>query len=173
MSKHRNVERAEQVMKQYLDDLKNIVNIDSGTFTKAGVDRVGAYLQERFQAFGFSTSFDLQEQYGDHLIATHAGKAAHGPRILLIGHIDTVFPEGEAQRRPFTISERERADQSAVGTINRPLRGCRSRSRSPGYFVNVHYRPFHPAQYALRNSRTRVMYCSKAARRIKWPVFSK
>lgn len=109
MSKHRNVERAEQMMESYLDDLKNIVNIDSGTFTKAGVDRVGAYLQERFQSFGFSTRFDRQEKYGDHLIATHIGKAVQGPRILLIGHIDTVFPEGEAQRRPFTISEREKS----------------------------------------------------------------
>jgi glutamate carboxypeptidase len=105
MSKHRDVERAERVMGDYLEDLKNIVNIDSGTFTKAGVDRVGACLQERFQAFGFSTRFDRQERYGDHLIATHTGMTPHGPRILLIGHIDTVLPEGEAERRPFTISQ--------------------------------------------------------------------
>ena len=141
MSKHRNVERAEQVMKQYLDDLKNIVNIDSGTFTKSGVDRVGAYLQDRFQAFGFSTRFDRQEKYGDHLIATHMGKAAHGPRILLIGHIDTVFPEGEAQRRPFTISKSEGADQSVMSTkgLNalrstalRPLREGKRLATGPG-----------------------------------------
>src|SRR5213078_4638906 len=31
--------------------------------------------------------------------------ASQGPRILLIGHIDTVFPAGEAQRRPFAISQ--------------------------------------------------------------------
>lgn len=107
MSKHPDIERAEQLMPPYLDDLKTIVNIDSGTYTKAGIDRVGAYLQERFQAFGFSTHIDKQEQYGDHLVATHTGQVAHGPRILLIGHIDTVFPEGEAQRRPFAISQRD------------------------------------------------------------------
>src|SRR5438105_15075050 len=100
-------------MEQYLGDLKNIVNIDSGTYTKAGIDRVGAYLRQRFEASGFSTHFDRQAQYGNHLIATHTGKAAHGSRILMIGHMDTVFPEGEAQRRPFTISER--ADESANG----------------------------------------------------------
>jgi glutamate carboxypeptidase len=109
MNKHRDVERAERVMGEYLEDLKNIVNIDSGTFTKAGVDRVGTYLQERFQAFGFSTSFDRQERYGDHLIATHPGMVPHGPHILLIGHIDTVLPEGEAERRPFSISQRDGA----------------------------------------------------------------
>jgi glutamate carboxypeptidase len=103
MSKHRDIERAERVIEPYLDDLKTIVNIDSGTYTKAGIDRVGSYLQERFQAFGFSTHVDKQEDYGNHLIATHQGKAQNGPRILLIGHIDTVFSEGEAERRPFTI----------------------------------------------------------------------
>src|SRR6266849_9275517 len=107
--KHRDIERAEQLMDAYLDDLKTIVNIDSGTFTKAGVDRVAAYLQERFQGLGFSTRFDQQEHYGDHLVATHQGDAPGGPRILLIGHIDTVLPDGEAGRRPFAISRREGA----------------------------------------------------------------
>ncbi len=107
MSKHRDVERAEGMMGEYLEDLKNMVNIDSGTFTKGGVDRVGEYLQERFRAFGFSTRFERQEEYGDHLVATHTGIAADGPRIVLIGHIDTVFPEGEVDRRPFTMSQRD------------------------------------------------------------------
>jgi len=107
--KHRDIERAEQLMDAYLDDLKTIVNIDSGTFTKAGVDRVAAYLQERFQGLGFSTRFDQQEHYGDHLVATHQGDAPGGPRILLIGHIDTVLPDGEAGRRPFAISRRDGA----------------------------------------------------------------
>ncbi len=107
--KHRDIERAEQLMDAYLDDLKTIVNIDSGTFTKAGVDRVAAYLQERFQGLGFSTRFDQQEHYGDHLVATHQGNAPGGPRILLVGHIDTVLPDGEAGRRPFAISRRDGA----------------------------------------------------------------
>jgi len=100
------VEQAEQLMPLFLDDLKAIVNIDSGTYTKAGVDRVGAYLQERFHASGFSTHFDKQQQYGDHLVATHSGNNPDGPRILLIGHMDTVFAEGAAQERPFTLGER-------------------------------------------------------------------
>src|SRR5947209_10312697 len=99
------VEQAEQLMQQYLEDLKAIVNIDSGTYTKPGVDRVGAYLQERFADFGFTTSLDRQQEYGDNLVATRKGNAPDGPRILLIGHIDTVFSEGEAQRRPFAINQ--------------------------------------------------------------------
>ena len=101
------VQRAEQLMEQYLDDLKTTVNIDSGTYTKNGVDRVAAYLEERFQSFGFSTRIEQQKEYGNHLVATHSGSATNGPRILLIGHIDTVFPEGEAGRRPFAISTKD------------------------------------------------------------------
>lgn len=107
MKKHAVVQRAEQIMEPYLDDLKAIVNIDSGTYTKAGVDLVGGYLQERFSEMGFSTSFDKQQEYGNNLIATHKGKAAQGPRILLIGHIDTVFSAGEVQQRPFAITQRD------------------------------------------------------------------
>ncbi len=107
MSKHPHVVQAEQAMNAYLDDLKTIVNIDSGTYTKTGVDRVGAYLEQRFHAFGFETRFERQEQFGNHLVATHRGSNPNGPRILLIGHIDTVLPDGDAEKRPFTISQRK------------------------------------------------------------------
>jgi glutamate carboxypeptidase len=103
------VRRAEQLMGQYMDDLETTVNIDSGTYTKVGIDRVAAYLEERFRSFGFSTRIEQQEEYGNHLVATHTGNAPAGPRILLIGHIDTVFSEGEAQRRPFAIREQNGA----------------------------------------------------------------
>src|SRR5947209_3243738 len=83
ISKHPDVQRAVQVIDAYLEDLKTIVNFDHGIF---------------------STHFDKQAQYGDHLVATHSGQNPNGPRILLIGHIDTVLPDGEAERRPFTIS---------------------------------------------------------------------
>jgi glutamate carboxypeptidase len=106
MKKHHLVEQAERIMEPYLDDLKAIVNIDSGTYTKPNVDRVGAYLQERFADFGFDTSVDRQQAYGDNLVATHKGNALNGARILLIGHMDTVFSDGEAQRRPFALSQR-------------------------------------------------------------------
>lgn len=99
--------QAERLMDHYLDDLRAIVNIDSGTYTKSGIDRVAAYLQERFQAFGFATRLERQEQYGDHLVATHTGNTPDGPRILLVGHTDTVFPDGEVARRPFTITRQD------------------------------------------------------------------
>ncbi len=103
---HSTIERAQKLMEPYMDDLKAIVNIDSGTFTKAGIDHVGAYLADRFTDFGFTTTFDKQQEYGNNLVATHKGNTPKGPRILLVGHIDTVFPAGEVEKRPFALSQR-------------------------------------------------------------------
>jgi glutamate carboxypeptidase len=107
MSRPPELEQAEQAMDAYLADLGAIVNIDSGTYTREGVNRVGAYLAERFQDWGFETRFVRQSDFGDHLVATRRGGRPGGPRLLFIGHIDTVFADGEAARRPFAIVERE------------------------------------------------------------------
>src|SRR5215472_16381297 len=107
MQKHRFVANADEIMDLFLSDLKTIVNIDSGTYTSVGINQTVTYLQTRFQDFGFDTSVEEQQEYGNHLVAIHKGKAPNGPRILVIGHTDTVFPEGDVARRPFTLSERE------------------------------------------------------------------
>jgi glutamate carboxypeptidase len=106
MSRPRELEQAERSMEAYLADLEAIVNIDSGTYTRTGVNHVGAYLADRFQGWGFDTHYEHQSTYGDHLVAARRGSNPGGPRLLFIGHIDTVFAEGEAARRPFTIEER-------------------------------------------------------------------
>lgn len=105
MPKHQTLVRAEQTMDHFLADLKTIINMDSGTFTKTGVDRVAEYLQRRFHDFGFTTEIDHQQEYGNNLVATHTGSNPHGPHLLIVGHMDTVFPAGEAERRPFALSE--------------------------------------------------------------------
>ncbi|GCE48133.1 glutamate carboxypeptidase [Thermosporothrix hazakensis] len=111
---HPVVARARNELDAFLADLEAIVNIDSGTDNKAGVDRVGAYLQRRFLEKGYQVRFDHQTQYGNHLIATHPGENPNGARILLIGHMDTVFLDGEAQQRPFRICAAENEPEKRI-----------------------------------------------------------
>jgi glutamate carboxypeptidase len=85
----------------YLDDLRTLVGIDSGSYDKAGVDEVNDWLEERLKARGFSVERHLQAEFGDDLLATLPGKGRG--RILLLGHSDTVFPDGTAAERPMTI----------------------------------------------------------------------
>src|SRR5215472_7227850 len=70
--------------------LERVVNINSGTENLAGVRRVGDVFQTEFQALGFQTRWVDGAAWGraGHLVAEHPGP---GPKILLIGHLDTVF----------------------------------------------------------------------------------
>ena len=70
--------------------LERVVNINSGTQNFAGVREVGAVFRSAFDRLGFSTRWvdGAAFQRAGHLVAEHPGK---GPKILLIGHLDTVF----------------------------------------------------------------------------------
>src|SRR5215213_10108985 len=86
--------------------LADLVNIDSGTYDKAGVDAVGRVLHAFFADRGFSVETTPQETFGDSLRATLSHETANDQRpIVLLGHRDTVFPKGEAARRPFRIED--------------------------------------------------------------------
>ena len=77
--------------------LEKIVNINSGTMNLAGVVKVKDMLEPQIAALGFTTTWHPMDQVdgraGD-LVAEHPcalGKGKCGKRILLIGHMDTVF----------------------------------------------------------------------------------
>lgn len=85
----------------YLDDLRTLVSIDSGSFDKAGVDAVNDWLENRLMKLGSHVKRYTQAEYGDDLLGTLLGKGKK--RILLVGHSDTVFTAGTAAERPMTI----------------------------------------------------------------------
>jgi glutamate carboxypeptidase len=70
--------------------LERVVNINSGTQNFAGVREVGAVFMASLDRLGFRTRWvdGALFQRAGHLVAEHAGA---GPKILLIGHLDTVF----------------------------------------------------------------------------------
>ncbi len=73
--------------------LEELVCIQSGSYNKSGVDRVGRVIRREMESIGFSCSLDRQKRYGDHLIARSPGSDACLKQILITGHMDTVFPE--------------------------------------------------------------------------------
>ncbi|TVQ35315.1 MAG: M20 family peptidase [Geminicoccaceae bacterium] len=87
--------------------LQRIVDIDSGSYDKAGVDAVGQVLQAHLIEAGLDVEVLPGRQFGDGFAARLA--AADGRNepghVLLMGHRDTVFPAGEAARRPFRIED--------------------------------------------------------------------
>jgi glutamate carboxypeptidase len=88
--------------------LREMVDTDSGSYNKPGIDAVGAVVQRFMAAHGIPVEMIPQAKHGDCLRAAvpwdgPAGNA--GGNIVLMGHRDTVFPDGEATRRPFTIRD--------------------------------------------------------------------
>jgi glutamate carboxypeptidase len=90
----------------YLADLERLVNIDCGSYTPEGVDEVGRWTASFLGQLGAEIDArpDPSGQYGKTVVATFRGKA-DGPRVLLIGHMDTVFDPGTAAARPFRIDD--------------------------------------------------------------------
>jgi glutamate carboxypeptidase len=74
-----------------LELLIRTVNINSGTLNFAGVRKVGDLFRAEFDSLGFTTKWVDGSGFGraGHLVAEHPGP---GPKLLLIGHLDTVFP---------------------------------------------------------------------------------
>jgi glutamate carboxypeptidase len=90
----------------YLADLERLVNIDCGTYTPDGVDEVGRWTAAFLGQLGAQVDVrpDPTGHYGKTIVATFHGRA-DGPRVLLIGHMDTVFDPGTAAARPFRIDD--------------------------------------------------------------------
>src|SRR5579864_8541960 len=83
--------------------LRTVVDIDSGTFHVEGVREVGRVFARELEAMGFETRWTelpRQMRRAGHLVAERLGPdaaAGRGRRVLLIGHLDTIF-EGEGHR---------------------------------------------------------------------------
>lgn len=89
-----------------IDLLRDVVNIDSGSYDKAGVDAVGARFERHFAEHGISSRRESHGTFGDALHAEVAKPGSNEKPVLLMGHRDTVFGKGEAGRRPFTIKDK-------------------------------------------------------------------
>ncbi len=98
---------SERGLGDYLEDLRTLVDIDCGTYLPDGVNRVVDHLEPRFLSEGWTVDRIAHEpppgspRLGDLLVATIAGDGEG--HVLLVGHTDTVFPDGTAAARPFRV----------------------------------------------------------------------
>ncbi|MGW2034723.1 M20/M25/M40 family metallo-hydrolase [Streptomyces sp. NPDC001811] len=97
---------------RYLEELGQLVRVDSGSYSPDGINQVADWVEGRLRRLGFAVerlsggTLPTGQRSGDILVARRAGAlaAADGARrILLAGHMDTVFDDGTALLRPFTV----------------------------------------------------------------------
>ncbi len=88
----------QSLQEQMISKLKQWVEIESPTTDKSSVDQFGDEVAASLGELGMSVEIDSQPSRGNHIVARWIGK---GPKILIIGHIDTVWELGTLERMPF------------------------------------------------------------------------
>jgi glutamate carboxypeptidase len=81
------------------ETIRQLVEIESPSDNKQAVDRLGALLAGRFEGLGGHSKFHRTQGFGDHLQVDFAGGRGGKP-VLLLGHIDTVYPMGTLAGMP-------------------------------------------------------------------------
>ena len=108
------VQVVEQEQARTLDLLERLVNQNSGSMNLAGVEAVGRMMRAELEPLGFAVRWVPMEHTGraGHIVATHKGNG-RGKKMLLIGHLDTVFePDSPFQR--FALKG-DRAEGPGIG----------------------------------------------------------
>jgi glutamate carboxypeptidase len=99
-------ERISEHLPAFFEDLERLVNIDCGSYTPAGVNQVADFVADRLRRMGANVTrtgggaAPDGRGLGDLVVGRLTGT---GPRLLLMGHMDTVFEPGTAAARPFRV----------------------------------------------------------------------
>jgi glutamate carboxypeptidase len=97
------IEAVQDRYPRYLAELETLVNIDCGSYSPAGVNRVADAAAASLAELGAAVervAHAGERRLGDLVIGRLVGE---GPRLLLIGHMDTVFDDGTTAERPFRV----------------------------------------------------------------------
>ena len=113
-AERRMIQSVDQESERTIQLLERLVNQNSGTLNLPGVTAVGEMVRAELEPLGFEVRWvDMRETgRAGHIVATHRGNG-RGRRILLIGHLDTVF-EPDSPFQHFT-REGNRAVGPGVG----------------------------------------------------------
>ena len=95
------LQKCSNVLPAALSFLERMVSMESPSFDKDLTDKFVRFVATKFEEIGGSIELTPVEKFGPHLRVQFSG--ASTPRILLLGHTDTVWPAGEISRRPFKI----------------------------------------------------------------------
>jgi glutamate carboxypeptidase len=96
------LQETERLLPEGLQLLERLVNLESPSFDQALVNKLGDCISDEFAALGGSVERLREPDRGDHL-AIRFGDHGGGKPIMLLGHLDTVWPAGGLEKRAFTV----------------------------------------------------------------------
>ena len=114
-AEQRMIETVDSEQERSIALLERLVNQNSGSLNLAGVEEVGRMMRAELEPLGFEVRWVPMAEAGrsGHIVATHKGYG-RGKKMLLIGHLDTVFePDSPFQR--FTRKSPTEAEGPGIG----------------------------------------------------------
>lgn len=124
--------------------LERLVNQNSGSRNIAGVTKVGEMMRAELEALGFAVTWKPMGETGraGHIIATHKGKAGT-KRLLLIGHLDTVFEPASPFQRFERMGDKARGpgvadDKGGMVVMLLALKAMKAAGTLAGANIEIH-----------------------------------
>jgi glutamate carboxypeptidase len=93
----------EPLIPTYLEELRQLCAIECPTGFKVGVDEAGEWVRAWAARRDWQVRTWADPEVGDSLVITVPGGATDGPFVLLVAHLDTVYPVGIAAERPMRV----------------------------------------------------------------------
>jgi glutamate carboxypeptidase len=91
--------------KEIIESIRQLVELESPSDIKQSVDRVGTVLASRFGELGGKIKVHLAEKFGNHLQVDFRAPGDKRKPVLLLGHMDTVYPIGTISKMPCRVSK--------------------------------------------------------------------
>jgi glutamate carboxypeptidase len=98
------LEYFKQRQDRIIETIRQLVELESPSDNKAAVDRLGSMLAGRFEGLGGHAKLHRAVEVGDHLQVDFSGKR-RGKPLLLLGHLDTVYPLGTLKDMPYRLAD--------------------------------------------------------------------
>src|SRR5579859_1374289 len=102
---------------RYIEELEELCSIDSDSHYKMGLDEMAYVLAARLRGLDMDVTIVEREQWGNDLLGVIHGDG--GGNVVLLGHIDTVYPVGTAAARPVRVE-----GKTAYGPGVIDMKGC-------------------------------------------------
>lgn len=92
-----------QRMPEYIEALREMCSIDTYSYHKSGLDKMAHVLAARMRDLGLDVTIIERQQWGNDLYGIAHGQG--GNNVLLITHMDTVYPVGTASAHPVLVED--------------------------------------------------------------------
>lgn len=93
----------EQRVPQYIEELRELCAIDTYSYHKSGLDKMARWLAARMRELGLEVNIIERQQWGNDLYGVVEGQG--GSTVLLLAHMDTVYPVGTASAHPLWLED--------------------------------------------------------------------